>query len=141
MATVPHLLISLGWNKRPLTYSDFDEARRVSGITLIRPPMKTKGMFFFCDDEPLIALSNKLKGVELWLVAWHEMIHFLLHPPGLRCFSRGTLNKAEAEARRLSICAVIDECTLHRILVQGELHDFPKPMLDERISVIEQHGY
>jgi Zn-dependent peptidase ImmA (M78 family) len=136
---LPHLLKLLGWNKRPLTYEDFEAACEQQEITVQRAPIKTLGMYFVCDDQPVITLSTKLHGVRLWLVAWHEMTHHLLHPPGLRCFSRGTVSKLEAQAQVIGICSVIDENTLYRILVHGELHDYPKDMLALRMKITAQH--
>lgn len=138
---IPHIFTALGWNKRQLTYADFEWACTYLGITIIHPNIKTMGMFFVCEGTPIIALSNRLQGVRLWLVAWHELVHYLLHPLGLRCFSRGTLNKAEYEANVIAICAVIDEDTLFRILTYGELHDFPKDFVDKRMEVTARHHF
>jgi Zn-dependent peptidase ImmA (M78 family) len=135
---VPHLLKLLGWNKKPLTFSHFEDACEQQEILVVRPPIKTPGMYFHCESRPVIALSNKLSGVRLWYVAWHELGHHLLHPPGLRCFTRGTVSKIEAEANAIAACAVLDEPTLFRILNEGELHDFPKEMLKFRMKVVEQ---
>lgn len=135
---VPHLLALLGWNRRPLTYTDFDNTCAELGITIIRADTPTRGMYFVCDDRPFIGLSTRVQGVQLWLVAWHELTHHLLHPPGLRCFSPGSVSKAEHEAQTLAICAVLDESTLYRILHDGELHDFPKDILRLRMRVVER---
>jgi Zn-dependent peptidase ImmA (M78 family) len=135
---VPHLLKLLGWNERPLSYSDFEASCEQQEIIVQRAPIQTLGMYFVCEGQPFITLSTQLHGVRLWLVAWHELAHHLLHPPGLRCFSPGTVSKLEAEAQAIAICAVIDENTLYKILAQGELHDFPKDLLKLRMKTVEQ---
>lgn len=136
---IPHLMKLLGWNKRPLTFADFEEACEQQEIVIQRAPIKTLGMYFLCEGQPFITLSSKLCGVRLWLVAWHELTHHLLHPPGLRCFSRGTVSKLEAEAQTIAICSVIDENTLYKILLHGELHDFPEDMVQLRLRVCDRY--
>jgi Zn-dependent peptidase ImmA (M78 family) len=135
MMHVPHLLKLLGWNQRPLNYFDFETACDQQEVIVQRAPIKTLGMYFLCEGQPFITLSNNLHGVRLWMVAWHEMVHHLLHPPGLRCFSRGTVRKTEGEANVLAVCSVLDQQTLMRIAQQGELHDYPKDLVDFRIRV------
>jgi Zn-dependent peptidase ImmA (M78 family) len=134
----PHLLELLGWNRRPLTFTDFEEACEQQEIIIQRANIKTAGMYFIREDQPFITLSNAISGVMLWLVAFHELTHHLLHPPGLRCFSPGSVSKAESEAQTYAICSVIDEATFYRILRDGELHDFPKDMMKLRMRVVER---
>lgn len=83
---VPRIFRVLGWNERPLTYEDFLWACDVLGILILRPSMRTPGMYFDCRGRPIISLSSRLQGVELWRVAFHELAHSQLHAPGLRCF-------------------------------------------------------
>lgn len=141
MLAVPQQLLSLGWNQRQLTYTDFEAACEQHGIRILRANTKTLGMYFICEGIPHIGLSTKLCGVKLWFVAWHEFVHHLLHPPGLRCFTKGTIRKIEYEAHSLAICAVIDEDTLYRILANGELHDFPKDMMKLRMKVMSSLNF
>lgn len=131
----PHLLKLLGWNTRPLTYEDFEEACHQQEIIIQRAPIKTLGMYFLCEDRPIITLSSSLYGPRLWLVAWHELTHHLLHPPGLRCFTNGMVSKLEAQAQSVGICSVLDQRTFSRILSGEELHDLPKDMLKLRMRV------
>jgi|SRR5215213_9054578 len=134
---IPRLLQLLGWNQRALTFSDFEAACEHQEIQIVRPKMKTPGMYFHCEGYPVIALSSRLSGVRLWYAGWHEMVHHLQHPPGLRCFTKGTVSKIESEANVLAVCSVLDEPTLYRIY-QGELHDFPKDILAFRRKVLER---
>jgi hypothetical protein len=135
---IPHLLKILGWNERPLTYIDFEVTCEQQDIQIVRPHMKTPGMYFHCEGVPVIALSDHLVGVQLWRVAWHEMGHHLLHPPGLRCFTRGTVSKIEAEADAIGLRAVLDDTTFYRILAEGELHDYPADILRKRMKMVKQ---
>jgi Zn-dependent peptidase ImmA (M78 family) len=132
----PHIMKLIGIDQRSLTYTDFEIVCDQQEILVNRANIKTPGMYFVCEKRPVITLSSKLNGVRLWLVAWHEFAHHLLHPPGLRCFSRGTVSKMEAEAQRLAIRAVIDEDRFYRILAQGELHDYPADMLRLRMKML-----
>lgn len=129
------------WNRRPHTFADFETACSRLGVLYQRAPVKTPGMYFECDGRPVITLSSRLVGVELWRVAWHEMAHHLLHAPGLRCFSRSMTDKSESEAEIASLGFVLDEPTFHRILRDGELHDFPMEMLNRRMTVAERFKF
>lgn len=64
------------------------------------------------------------------------MGHHLLHAPGLRCFSRSMTDKAVAEI--VSLGFVLDEPTFYRIPRDGELHDFLRGMLKQRMLVSER---
>ena len=141
MIKLPHLLIALGWNIRPLTFEDFERAGDQLGIKIQYAPIRTPGMHFICRGVPIITLSTRIRGVRLWLAAWHELAHHLLHAPGLRCYSPGYVSKAEAEAELIALCAVIDENTLFRILAFGELHDFPRDVLRKRIKLCERYPH
>lgn len=136
MLNIPRILLSIGWNQRPLTWADFEALCEYFGIEVQRVSMTTPGMYFLCRDKPIISLSTKLYGVRLWLVAWHEMAHHLLHPPGLRCYSPMSVSKCEAEAEYLSLGSVLDENSLIRIVSHGELHDFPRDVLKRRMRMV-----
>lgn len=140
MFNVPHELIEIGWNRRPLSYTDFEILCKSSCIRVLRCGFPTPGMYFDCRDRPFIALSERLRGYRLWLVAWHELAHHLLHAPGLRCYSPMSVSKAEAEAELIALCAVLDERTLARIISLGELHDYPRELLQRRLRVMEHYG-
>jgi Zn-dependent peptidase ImmA (M78 family) len=137
---IPPLLTAMRWNARPLTWSDFERAAEECGVTVQRAPVKTPGMYFECRGRAIITLSNRLCGVRLWLVAWHELSHHLLHAPGLRCYSPASVSKAEAEAEMIALCAVLDERTLTRILHHGELHDYPRDLLKRRLQIVDRYG-
>lgn len=137
MLEVPRIFRVLGWNKRPLTYDDFLWACDELGIKVQRPPVKTPGMYFECRGQQVISLSNRLQGVSLWRVAFHELAHNQLHAPGLRCFCPGWVSKTESEAEALALCSVIDGPKLYRIVAEGELYDFPRKMVNARLKVAE----
>lgn len=140
MLYVPRLLTEVGWNRRPLTYTDFEVLCNLLAIHVIRCDTRTPGMYFDCRGEPIIALSSRLCGVRLWLVAWHELAHHLLHAPGLRCYSPMSVSKAEAQAEFITLFAVIDENTLIRIVTQGELHDYPRDLLKRRLRIVSRYS-
>lgn len=140
MHYIPQILVALGWNKRLLTFTDFEALCEQLGVRLLFENTATPGMYFLCSGIPFIGLSTRLSGVNLWLTAWHEMAHHLRHAPGLRCYSPGSVDKAEAEAELIATCAMLDENTLHRILRDGELHDFPHRLLLRRLRILEKYG-
>lgn len=141
MLHVPHIFRVLGWNKRPLTYDDFLWACDELGIRVQRTPTQTRGMFFECRGEPIISLSARLLGVELWHTAFHELAHSQLHAPGLRCFSPASVSKAEAEAEALAVSSVLDEPSLIRIVGGGELHDYPRKLVMARIKLRQRRQF
>ncbi len=138
MQNIPRILLDLGLNRRPFTWNDFESVTGELEIKVQRPTMATPGMYFVCRDQPIISLSNNLVGVKLWQVAWHELAHHLLHPPGLRCYSPSSVSKSEAEAEFISLCAVLDENTLIKIISHGELHDYPRDVLRRRLRIVER---
>ena len=127
------------WNERPYTFSDFESLCERTGARVQRAPVKTPGMYFVRSGQPIITLSDKLFGVKLWQVAWHEIGHHLLHPPGLRCYSPSSISKAEAEAEFLSLGSILDENTLIRIVSHGELHDYPRDLLKRRLRMVSRY--
>lgn len=140
MKHIPEILLAMGWNKRLLTFADFEQLAACLGITILRENTSTPGICFERAGRTFIGLSSRLYGVRLWFTAWHEMAHCLLHAPGLRCFSPGYVSKAEAEAEAIAVCALIDEFTLYRILAHGELHDFPTKWIKKRLLILERFG-
>ena len=141
MLEVPRIFRVLGWNKRPLAYDDFLWACDDLGIMVQRTPTETRGMYFECRGAPVISLSDRLFGVELWHTAFHELAHSQLHAPGLRCFCPASVSKAESEAEALGVSSVIDEPTLIRIVADGELHDFPRRMLKARVRIRQRRQF
>lgn len=139
MLNVPRELMEIGWNSRPLSYTDFEVLCNRLAVHVMRRDFRTSGMCFECRGSAFIALSERLRGVRLWLVAWHELAHHLLHAPGLRCYSPMSVSKAEAEAELIALCAVLDENTLIRIVTQGELHDYPRDVLKRRLRIVNRY--
>ncbi|HZH33008.1 MAG TPA: hypothetical protein VEY11_19730 [Pyrinomonadaceae bacterium] len=139
MLNIPRILLSIGWNQRPLTWDDFEALCDYLGIEVQRVSMITPGMYFLCRDRPIISLSTKLYGVRLWLVAWHELAHHLLHAPGLRCYSSMSVSKCEAEAEFIGHYSILDENTLTGIISRGDLHDYPRDVLKRRLRMVDRY--
>jgi Zn-dependent peptidase ImmA (M78 family) len=140
MLNIPRILLTIGWNRRPLTWDDFEALCAHLKIEIQRAPIITPGMYFLCRDQPIISLSTKLYGVRLWLVGWHELAHHLLHAPGLRCYSPGSVSKCEAEAELIGHYSVLDESTLTGIISRGDLHDYPCDVIKRRLRMVDRHG-
>lgn len=136
---VPQELLDIGFNKRQLLFEDFERLCKKLGVYFFFVDMSDEGMFFYRRERPIIFLNKKLRGFQLLHVAWHEMTHCLLGHVGVKFFVRGTEDKYESKAHAISLCCVIHEDALYRILVEGELHDIPHKMLNQRIDVVGIH--
>ncbi|MCP9496715.1 MAG: ImmA/IrrE family metallo-endopeptidase [Pyrinomonadaceae bacterium MAG19_C2-C3] len=140
MNFIPQALLELGYNKRCLTYEDFERLCEREGINLLRLNMKTDGMYLVRRGRHCIALASHLRGVRLWLVAYHELTHYFLHPPALRFFTRGTLSKVEHQAQMIAICCILPAPLMDEILRHGRLHDFPPDLMKLRRRIFDLCG-
>jgi Zn-dependent peptidase ImmA (M78 family) len=142
MNNTPRILKELGWNQRVLTFEDFEDCCSRLGVKWFFTEEDSEGMTFSRRGYPIIILSRKLTGFMLLFVAWHELVHYLLHPPALRYFARGTLDKIEAEANAIAICCVIPRPVLRKVLTSPSLDEWllPRDLLKERCDVLTLRG-
>ena len=114
---VPRELLDIGFNERHLTFRDFEMVCASKGIIWQFVDGSDEGCTFKRRGRPVIFLNRKLSGWMLLWVAWHELAHILLgHPLGVHFFAPGTEEKHECEANDISLCCVIPEPALQRIL-------------------------
>lgn len=101
----------IGWNRRVLTYADFEHACEEEDITLIiRYLPHDWGTYERIGDDDVITLTTDMTDPFRTFVAFHELGHALLHVPG----HFGMIAKSEAQADVVGLCAL-----LPRPLIQG----------------------
>jgi Zn-dependent peptidase ImmA (M78 family) len=142
MRNIPRKLIELGFNRRALTFSDFEAACEELGVKWFFTDEANEGMYFVRRGYPIIVLSKHLSGFMLLWVAWHELIHFMLHPPDLRFFVQGTEDKFDAEANDIAVCCVLPKPTLRKLLISGDADQwlYPRDLMQRRCNVLTRYG-
>ncbi len=87
-----------GWNKRKMTFQDFEEVCQREGITVERMRFKSdvRGYCTKSGGSPLIALDKRLRGIKRIQVAFHELCHYFLHVDDPACLR--TMNAETHEA-------------------------------------------
>lgn len=147
MRFVPRELLDIGYNKRALTFEDCEKlCARLGVVLLFADPSLLgpgeDGMHFRRRGRPVIVLNKRLTGFMLLWVAWHEVVHFLLHPTDLRFFARGTENKFDAEANRIATCCVIPRPMLIRILKSNDADQwlYPRELMRLRCEIFAHDG-
>lgn len=112
----PTLLERLGWNRRVLTFADFEDICERQGVLLLDASYRRRpGFYTEHNGWPVIALDQRLHGAKRTLVAWHEFGHYLLHTPGYF----GLHSKTELQADVVAHVALIPVPLLH--LPDGEI--------------------
>ncbi len=106
---VPSLLRALGWNRRILTYEDFEFLCTQLGVYVLSLPVEIEGLYTHYRERPVIVLSQALTGHRRTFIAWHEMAHFLCHHPGIARFDVTSISKAERQANAIAACALIPQ--------------------------------
>ena len=99
------------WNVKVLTQDDFDYYCDRAGIAVKETPLELPGLYICRDSQPQIFLSDELRGFERLFIAFHELAHHWLHPPGVQMF-HGLSNRVEYEADVVAACALIPKTTL-----------------------------
>jgi Zn-dependent peptidase ImmA (M78 family) len=124
-------LRKLGWNRRVLTFDDFEQACERDRITLIvRPLPNDLGQYHLEQSGEVITLSCELRDPLRTLVAFHEYGHALFHVPG----HFGLHSKTELEADIIAVVALLPRPLLFR-LSPGEISetwDYPLSLVSQR---------
>ena len=93
-----------GWNKRVLTFDDFEELCHAENILVIVAALPHDlGTYSLANDRPLIKLDSKLREPLRTLVALHEYGHHCWHVPG----HFGLQTKTETEADFIAFAGLI----------------------------------
>ena len=139
---IPHVLTGIGFNRRVLTFEDFENICTELGVKVFFTNEASEGLFFHRRGHPIIVLNKNLSGFMLLFIAWHELAHYLLHPPMLRYFAKGTIKKIEAEANDIALCCVIPLPALKKILALGTSEDwlYPKEFMSRRCELYTRSG-
>lgn len=144
---IPNELGSIGFNKQTLSFEVFLNLCKILGVWVAQKPLKHDSGFYYNHDSeafgrivPTIVLSSSLSGyMKLW-VAWHELAHYLLHPPEIQFFSETTRLKIEHQANIIASCCVIPRPLLKQIL-KGEVeNDYPRDLWQYRCEAAARYG-
>jgi Zn-dependent peptidase ImmA (M78 family) len=94
-----------------LTQDDFDYYCDRAGIIVREVSLELPGLYICRDGRPQIFLSDELRGAERLFIAFHELAHHWLHPPGIQMF-HGFGTRVELEADAVAACALIPKTVL-----------------------------
>jgi len=109
----------IGWNRRVLTYTDFERACERDGITVISKRLPDDlGRYQIVKGREVITLDSHLHGTLKVFIAFHEYGHALYHVPGCHRL----LSKTEFEADIVGIVALLPRPLLER-LSPGEISE------------------
>lgn len=139
---IPRQLIELGCLERPLVLEDFEECCRLERIWVYRKRLRyDEGIFFYYKDQAVIVINKTLSGGLLLWTAFHELIHYFLHPPELQYFTKGTEDKVNYEANIITSVVLIPKYLIETKTF-GELqdeYDFPAELLWIRKEAYERY--
>jgi Zn-dependent peptidase ImmA (M78 family) len=127
------------WNVRVLTQDDFDYYCDRAGIVVCEMPLERPGLYICRDGQPQIFLSDELRGVNRLFIAFHELAHHWLHPPGVQMF-HGLSNQVEYEADVVAACAMIPKTILTHYWPSeiAELYGYPHDLVGLRCEVFDK---
>ena len=139
---IPKALQEIGFNKRQLNFADFEKVCAGEKIITLRTNENAlgQGAFFYHRKRPCIWLHSNLQDYMLMWVAFHELTHFLLHPPDIQFFSEGTRLKIEHQANIIAACCVIPRPLLKQILLGIFENDFPRDLWQLRCEAVTRYG-
>ncbi|PYS52413.1 MAG: hypothetical protein DMF68_01505 [Acidobacteria bacterium] len=137
--------LTSGWNKRPLTESDFYRLCKKLHVCVIEDgsyDMVGKGLYMVIESVPTIFINDKLKGLEKLWVMFHELGHHLLHTPETCFFSESIQHKAQSEANLFAAVALIPEKIVRQMPLWEyyELDEFATRLLQIRLEVFELYS-
>lgn len=141
---IPEILFSLGFGVRSLTFEDFEKACAVMNFKYFLVDEKIGEGFSYPRTRKgirhrVIILERTLFLHTLTEVAWHEFCHAANEHYGVRCFVRGSEDKAESEAIDFSVVCMIPTLWV-RTKTREELYDegFTKDQVDRRYYIYEK---
>lgn len=128
-------LRQLGWNRRVLTFADFEAACEHCEILLILKRFEPLGEYYIdYYGQDVIVLDNGMVEPMRSMIAWHEFGHALMHVPG---HYHGFNGKAESQADFIGLVALIPD-TLLRRYSDGEISEqygYKLPLIQYRRDV------
>lgn len=141
---IPEILLTLGFGVRSLDFEDFEKACAELKIPFFLVDEKIgEGMTFPRTRNgkkySVILLERTLFRDVLTEVAFHELYHVIAGHFGMRCFVRGSEEKAEQEANDFSLCCRISTKYV-RTKTRNELLDlgFTNTQISRRYAIYRQ---
>jgi len=133
-----------GYNKRPLTYRDFEDLCHREGIVAFEHRMPARGWYFTMYDHPFIVINRKLLSGHKTFVGFHEYFHHRFHPGGYHHYHTiGVNDKIERQASALAAVAIIPTEHLRADIGRGEdiseKYEIPKYLADFRLKVYDSY--
>jgi Zn-dependent peptidase ImmA (M78 family) len=127
------------WNVRVLTQDDFDYYCDRAGIAVREVPLELPGLYICRDGQPQIFLSDELRGAERLFIAFHELAHHWLHPPGVQMF-HGFGRRVELEADAVAACCLIPKTVLTHYWPSeiAELHGYTHDLVNFRCEIFDR---
>jgi Zn-dependent peptidase ImmA (M78 family) len=127
------------WNIRVLTQDNFDHYCDQAGITVREVPLEQPGLYIPGNGRPQIFLNDELRGAERLFIAFHELAHHWLHPPGVRMFF-GWAKQIEVEADIVAVCCLIPRTVLTHYWPSeiAELYGYPHDLVRLRCEVFDR---
>jgi Zn-dependent peptidase ImmA (M78 family) len=128
------------WNVKVLTQDDFDYYCDCDGIAVSETPLEVPGLYICRNGQPEILLSDELRGAERLFIAFHELAHHWLHPPGIQMFHGLPSPRVELEADVVAICALIPKTTLTHYWPSeiAELHGYTHDLVNFRCEIFDR---
>lgn len=127
------------WNIKVLTQDDFDYYYDRNGVIVQETQLEQPGLYVFNNDQPQIYLSDDLRGADRLFVAFHELAHYWLHPPGVRMFF-GWAKQVEMEADAVAACALVPKTLLTHYWPSeiADLYGYPHWIVNLRCEIFDK---
>lgn len=140
-------LCTLGFGVRSLTFEDFEIACEKFGFKyfLVDEKLIDEGFTYprhrHGKKYKIIILRRTLFSIVLTEVAWHEFGHAYFEHYGLRCFVRGSEEKAEKQMNDFALVCQIPTLWM-RTKTKNEILDegFTKEQYNQRLEIFNSTG-
>jgi Zn-dependent peptidase ImmA (M78 family) len=138
--------LSIGWNERPLSETDFYRLCKRFKIRVVEMPLRTNGFYYRLRGKDFIAVDSGLAGPQRLLVLFHELGHFLFHTPESGATANfhgvGRRTRQEREADMFALCSLIPKSWIETRSAHQLIDDdgFSSEIVAERCAIFAQHG-
>lgn len=132
-----------GWNRRQLSYDEFERYASSLGITVVECPLTdADGYAFFVGAAPYIYVNANLTYSEKVIVAYHELKHILYDPERPEVFIKvGSpwywFSKMDRQAKIAGAVAWMPEAAVRGLSIEELMiyYDVPRPVAEFRAGL------